>query len=178
MADARPGRAWDTGHPIVLKDLEGSYFRRATAARAAGLTCGIAMTMRELKPECRLFASEVAGAAPLAASLAAGSPQVVDYQPSFVDGIGSKTVFPQMFERARALIDGSLVASVEEVAAAVRLVAERNRVIAEGAGACPVACALSGKAGGGKIVCIVSGGNIDLHKLCATFGQQSSGTKS
>ena len=143
-----------------------------------GLTCGIAMTMRELKPECRLFASEVAGAAPLAASLAAGSPQVVDYQPSFVDGIGSKTVFPQMFERARALIDGSLVASVEEVAAAVRLVAERNRVIAEGAGACPVACALSGKAGGGKIVCIVSGGNIDLHKLCATFGQQSSGTKS
>jgi len=140
-----------------------------------GLTCGIAAAMRALKPDCRLFAAEVAGAAPLAASLAAGSPQVVDYQPSFVDGIGSKTVFPQMFERARALIDGALVASVEDVAAAVRLIAERNRVIAEGAGACPVACALSGGAGGGKIVCIVSGGNIDLHKLCATFGAQSSG---
>jgi len=140
-----------------------------------GLTCGIAAAMRALKPDCRLFAAEVAGAAPLAASLAAGSPQVVDYQPSFVDGIGSKAVFPRMFERARTLIDGSLVASVEEVAAAVRLIAERNRVIAEGAGACPVACALSGKAGGGKIVCIVSGGNIDLHKLCATFGAQSSG---
>jgi len=143
-----------------------------------GLTCGIATTMRELKPDCRLFAAEVAGAAPLAASLAAGSPQVVDYQPSFVDGIGSKTVFPRMFERARALIDGSLVASVDEVAAAVRLIAERNRVVAEGAGACPVACALSGKAGSGKIVCIVSGGNIDLHKLCAMFGQQSSGQQS
>ena len=140
-----------------------------------GLTCGIAAAMRALKPDCRLFAAEVAGAAPLAASLAAGSPQVVDYRPSFVDGIGSKAVFPRMFERARTLIDGSLVASVEEVAAAVRLIAERNRVIAEGAGACPVACALSGKAGGGKIVCIVSGGNIDLHKLCATFGAQSSG---
>jgi len=139
----------------------------------AGLLTGTAM--RALKPDCRLFAAEVAGAAPLAASLAAGSPQVVDYQPSFVDGIGSKAVFPRMFERARTLIDGSLVASVEEVAAAVRLIAERNRVIAEGAGACPVACALSGKAGGGKIVCIVSGGNIDLHKLCATFGAQSSG---
>jgi len=143
-----------------------------------GLTCGIAVAMRALKPDCRLFASEVAGAAPLAASLQAGSPQVVDYQPSFVDGIGSKTVFPQMFERAQVLIDGALVASVEEVAAAVCLVAERNRVIAEGAGACPVACALSGKAGGGKIVCIVSGGNIDLHKLCVAFGQQSFDGKS
>src|SRR5512143_2502001 len=137
-----------------------------------GLTCGIAAAMRVLKADCRLFAAEVAGAAPLAASLAAGSPQVIDYQPSFVDGIGSKTVFPQMFERARALIDGAVVASVDEVAAAVRLIAERNRVIAEGAGACPVACAMSGKAGGGKIVCIVSGGNIDLNKLCATFGDR------
>jgi threonine dehydratase len=138
-----------------------------------GLTCGIAAAMRALKPDCRLFAAEVASAAPLAASLAAGSPQVVDYQPSFVDGIGSKTVFAQMFERARSLIDGALVASVTEVAAAVRLIAERNRVIAEGAGACPVACALSGNAGNGKVVCIVSGGNIDLDKLCATFGDKT-----
>ena len=138
-----------------------------------GLTCGVAATMRALKADCRLLAAEVAGAAPLSASLAAGSPQVVDYQPSFVDGIGSKTVFPQMFERARTLIDGTVVASVDEVAAGVRLIAERNRVIAEGAGACPVACALSGEAGGGKIVCIVSGGNIDLNKLCATFGDKT-----
>jgi threonine dehydratase len=130
-----------------------------------GLTCGIAAALRAKKPTCRIYAAEVATAAPLAASLAAGSVQVVDYQPSFVDGIGSKTVFPQMLERARQLIDGALVAGLAEVAAAMGLLAERNRIIAEGAGACPVACALAGKAGSGKIVCVVSGGNIDLKKL-------------
>jgi threonine dehydratase len=135
-----------------------------------GLTCGIAAGVRALEPNCRLFTAEVETAAPLAASLAAGSPQVVDYKPSFVDGIGSKTVFPQMLRRAQGLIDGALVASVEEIAAALRLMAERNHIIAEGAGACPVACALSGKAGSGKIVCVVSGGNIDVSKLCAVLG--------
>lgn len=130
-----------------------------------GLTCGIAAAIRSLKPQCRLYAAEAEGAAPLAASLAAGSPQAVDYRPSFVDGIGSRTVFPQMFERARRLIDGSLVAGLDEIAAAVALLVERNRVVAEGAGACPVACALSGQAGTGKIVCVVSGGNIDAARL-------------
>jgi len=105
-------------------------------------------------------------AAPLAASLAAGTPQQVVYQPSFVDGIGSKGVFSSMFERAGSLLDGSLVVGLNQVASALRLLAERNRVIAEGAGACPVACALEGMAGGGKVVCVVSGGNIDLTKLC------------
>jgi threonine dehydratase len=132
-----------------------------------GLTCGIAAAMRTLNSKCRIYASEVATAAPLTASLAAGSPQTVDYQPSFVDGIGARIVFPQMLERAQELIDGSLVAQLEEVASALRLMAERNRVIAEGAGACPVACALAGKAGGGRVVCIVSGGNIDFATLCA-----------
>jgi threonine dehydratase len=107
----------------------------------------------------------------LAASIAAGSVQVVDYHPSFVDGIGSKTVFPQMFERARPLIDGALVAGLAEVAAALRLLAERNCIIAEGAGACPVACALAGKAGRGKIVCVVSGGNIDMQQLCKILSE-------
>jgi threonine dehydratase len=132
-----------------------------------GLTCGIATAMRALRPKCKVFAAEVATAAPLIAALAAGSPQTVNYSPSFVDGIGSKTVFPQMLERAQGLIAGSLVAELEAVADAVRLLAERNRIIAEGAGACPVACALAGKAGSGKVVCIVSGGNIDFGKLCA-----------
>ena len=131
-----------------------------------GLTCGIASAIRAKKPTCKLYATEVATAAPLAASLAAGTVQVVNYQPSFVDGIGSKTVFPQMLDRARRLIDGALVSSLEEVMAAVRLLAERSRIIAEGAGACSVACALSGQAGTGKIACIVSGGNIDTKKLC------------
>jgi threonine dehydratase len=137
-----------------------------------GLTCGIAAALRAKKPSCRVYAAEVATAAPLSASLAAGSVQVVEYQPSFVDGIGSKTVFASMFERARQLIDGAVVASLAEVAAAVRLLAERNRIIAEGAGACPVACALAGKAGNGKVVCVVSGGNIDLNKLCMVLSEQ------
>jgi threonine dehydratase len=131
-----------------------------------GLTCGIASAMRALNPKCKIFAAEVATAAPLAASLAAGDPQTVDYQPSFVDGIGSKIVFPQMLRRAQQLIDDSLVAELDQVKSAVRLMAERNRVIAEGAGGCALACALAGKAGGGRVVCIVSGGNIDFEKLC------------
>jgi threonine dehydratase len=131
-----------------------------------GLTCGIASAMRALNPNCKIFAAEVATAAPLAASLAAGDPQTVDYQPSFVDGIGSKIVFPQMLRRAQQLIDDSLVAELDQVKSAVRLMAERNRVIAEGAGGCALACALAGKAGGGRVVCIVSGGNIDFEKLC------------
>lgn len=131
-----------------------------------GLACGIAAAMRELRPRCKVYAAEVATAAPLAASIAAGSPQKISYEPSFVDGIGSGGVFPSMFERALRLLDGSLVATLEQVAGALRLMAERNRVIAEGAGACPLACALEGKAGAGRVVCVVSGGNIDPAKLC------------
>ncbi len=138
-----------------------------------GLTCGIASALRALNSKCRIYAAEVATAAPLAASLAAGSPRAVDYQPSFVDGIGARLVFPGMFDRARELIDGSLVAELDQVASALRLMAERNRIIAEGAGACPVACALSGKAGSGKVVCIVSGGNIDTATLCRILASDS-----
>ena len=131
-----------------------------------GLTCGIASAMRALNPKCRIYAAEVGTAAPLGVSLAAGTPQTVDYQPSFVDGIGAKMVFPQMLERAQELIDGSLVAELDEVRSALRLMAERNRIIAEGAGACALACVLAGKAGRGRVVCIVSGGNIDFARLC------------
>ena len=131
-----------------------------------GLACGIAAALRALNSNCKIYACEVATAAPLAAALAAGSPQTVSYQPSFVDGIGARIVFPQMLERAQQLIDGSLVAELNEVKSALRLMAERNRIIAEGAGACALACALAGKAGAGKVVCIVSGGNIDFGTLC------------
>ncbi|MGI8919719.1 MAG: threonine ammonia-lyase [Pyrinomonadaceae bacterium] len=134
-----------------------------------GLSCGIAAALRALNSKCKVYAAEVATAAPLVASLAAGTPTAVDYQPSFVDGIGAKVVFPQMLERAKHLLDGALVAGLDEVKEAVRLLAERNRIIAEGAGACALACALAGKAGTGKVVCIVSGGNIDFSKLCEIF---------
>jgi threonine dehydratase len=130
-----------------------------------GLATGIAIAVKALRPSTRLYAVEVEGAAPLAASLAAGRPEVVDYRSSFVDGIGSKTVMPPMFELASAHLDGALTVTVAEVAAAVRLLAERNRVVAEGAGAAPVAAALSGRLGARPVACVVSGGNIDLHKL-------------
>jgi threonine dehydratase len=131
-----------------------------------GLTCGIASVVRETRQACKIFTAEVATAAPLAASLAAGTPTDVNYESSWVDGIGAKAVFPQMFERARPLIDGALVSDLSSVAEALRLMVQHNHIIAEGAGACPVACALSGQAGLGKIVCVVSGGNIDFSKLC------------
>lgn len=132
-----------------------------------GLTCGIATALRALRPSTRIYAVEAETGAPLTASLKAGSPQVVDYEHSFVDGIGSKTVFPDMLAMAQDLLDGSFTASLEEIAAALRLMAERNRVIAEGAGAVALAVALSGKAGRGRIACVVSGGNIDLPELAA-----------
>jgi len=136
-----------------------------------GLSCGIAAVLRARAPRVRIFAAEIETGAPLAASLAAGEARTVEYKPSFVDGIGSKMVFANMFERARGLLDGSLVVTLAEAAQTMKLVAERNRVIVEGAAACAVAAALSGRAGAGKIVAIVSGGNIDLDKFAQIVGQ-------
>jgi len=130
-----------------------------------GLACGIASAVRGASAGARVFAAEVATAAPLAASLAAGEPRQVERVPSFVDGIGGTGVFPRMFGLARELLAGSLVAELGEVEEAVRTLVERARIVAEGAGACPVALALSGRAPGRKIVCVVSGGNIDAAVL-------------
>lgn len=130
-----------------------------------GLSCGIASALRAAAPHVKVVAAEVETAAPLAPSLAAGSPQQVSYTPSFVDGIGGKSVLAEMWPLAKELIRSSVVSSLSEIARAVQLLAERNRVIAEGAGAASVAAALSGRAGGGTIVCIVSGGNIDSAKF-------------
>jgi threonine dehydratase len=135
-----------------------------------GLSCGIAAVLRELAPRVRIYAAEIETAAPLAPSLAAGEPRPVEYQPSFVDGIGSKMVFPGMFESARKLLDGSFVVTLTEAADAMKVVAERNRIIIEGAAACAVAAGLLGRAGSGKVVAIVSGGNIDLDKFAQLVG--------
>ncbi len=135
-----------------------------------GLISGIATAVRARKPDIRVYAGEVETAAPLRASLAAGRPTEVEYRPSFVDGIGGKTVLEEMWPIVKELVDDSLVMSVEDVGSAVKLLIERNRVVAEGAGATPVAAALSGRAGGGKVVCVVSGGNIDLAKLAEVIG--------
>ncbi|HET9742665.1 MAG TPA: pyridoxal-phosphate dependent enzyme [Terriglobales bacterium] len=138
-----------------------------------GLSCGIAAVLRARAPRMKIYAAEIESAAPLSASLAAGEPRAIEYRPSFVDGIGSKTVFANMFDHARKLLDGSLVVTLGEAAQAMKLVAERNRVILEGAAACAVAAALSGRAGSGKVVAIASGGNIDLDK----FAQLAAGNQ-
>ncbi len=131
-----------------------------------GLSCGIACAVKARRPEAKVYACEVETAAPLAASLAAGEPRSIEPVPSFVDGIGGKSVLAEMWPLARTLLDGSLVVTLAQVAEAIRLLAERCRVIAEGAGAVPVAAALAaGLGGGGKVACIVSGGNLDTAKL-------------
>ena len=135
-----------------------------------GLSTGIASAVRALRPVTRLYACEVETAAPLAASLAAGEPQRIDYRRSFVDGIGGPFVLEDMWPLVRRLLDGSLVVSIAEVAAAVRTLVERARVVAEGAGAAPVAAALAGRAGAGRIACVVSGGNLDAAKLAVILG--------
>jgi len=133
-----------------------------------GLSVGIAAALRAVRPATRVWACEVETAAPLSASLAAGAAVACDYVPSFVDGIGGKSVLAEMWPLARTMLAGALTVPLAEVAAAVRLLVERARVVAEGAGAAPVAAALRGGtelAGARQIVCVVSGGNIDAAKL-------------
>ena len=130
-----------------------------------GLLTGIASAVKAERPSVRFFAAEPETGAPVAATLAAGTPTAVEYTPSFVDGSGSRELIPAVWEHASLLLDGAFALPLDEVAAAVRLIAERTRVIAEGAGALAVAAAVSGRVEARKIVCIVSGGNIDLGVL-------------
>ncbi|MHB8471034.1 MAG: threonine ammonia-lyase [Gaiellaceae bacterium] len=130
-----------------------------------GLTTGIASAVKALRPATRIVTAEPATAAPLAAALAAGRPVEIAYEPSFVDGAGGRALLPTMWDRARALVDAASAVPLDEVAAAVRLLALRARVVAEGAGALALAAALRGDAGEGRLVCIVSGGNIDAAVL-------------
>jgi threonine dehydratase len=135
-----------------------------------GLLAGIAAAVRELKPGTRVYAAEPETAAPLSASLQAGRPVYFDHwKASFVDGAGGKSVLPTMWPLLSRL-SGSIVVTLEEVAQAMTLTAERAHVIAEGAAGCAIAAALSGRAGGGKVVAVVSGGNIDLTKFAELIG--------
>jgi threonine dehydratase len=134
-----------------------------------GLSCGIASAMRGLGAAARVVACEVETAAPLAASLAAGAPARVPYRASFVDGIGSPFVLADMWSRARSLLAGSLVVTLAQVAEAIRLLVARHRVVAEGAGAASLAAALTGRSSG-RVVCVISGGNIDPARLASILG--------
>jgi threonine dehydratase len=130
-----------------------------------GLISGIATAVRALSQNTKVYGCEVGTSTPLTAALAAGAPVTVERTPSFVDGIGGRGLLPEMWPIVRELVDGALVAPLADVAAAVRLLVERARVVAEGAGATSVACAVGSYAGGGKVVCVVSGGNIDTARL-------------
>jgi len=136
-----------------------------------GLIVGVASAIKALKPEAKVWGAEPETAAPAALSFAKGSPQTfTDWKYSFVDGAGGKSIFPRMWERMKPVVDGSIVVSLEETKKAMRLMAEKTRIISEGAGALSVAAALTGKAGKGPIVAIVSGGNIDLEKFTELIG--------
>ncbi len=130
-----------------------------------GLFTGIASALAVRQPRTKVYAVEPATGAAVAAAFAAGEPQTAEYTASFVDGAGSRTLLPAVWERARDLLAGSFTVTLDETAAAVRLLAERARVVAEGAGALSVAAALSGRVPGERIVVVVSGGNIDSHRL-------------
>jgi len=132
-----------------------------------GLITGVGSALKALKPDIQIWGAEPETAAPAALSFAMGSPQVFrDWKSSFVDGAGGQSVFPRMWERMKPVVNGFIVVSLEETQKAMRLMAEKARIISEGAGALPLAAALTGKAGKGPIVAIVSGGNIDLEKFC------------
>jgi threonine dehydratase len=130
-----------------------------------GLTCGVASAVKAMRPATQIITVEPEGGAAMAAAMRAGHPADVEFRPSFVDGAGSRRVLDSMWPLVSPLVDQALAVGVEEVATAVRVLAQRVRVIAEGAGALAPAAALSGRAGAGKVVCIVSGGNINLGKL-------------
>jgi threonine dehydratase len=131
----------------------------------------VGSALKALRPEIKVWGAEPETAAPAALSFAKGSAQVFpDWKATFVDGAGGKSVFPRMWQRMQPLVDGFIVVGLDEVKHAMRLMAEKARVIAEGAGALALAAALTGKAGSGPVVAIVSGGNIDLAKFFELIG--------
>lgn len=158
------------GHGTMgLEILEDAPDTKAVIASigGGGLITGVGSALKALRPEIKIWGVEPETAAPMSLSFAAGSPQEFkEWKSSFVDGAGGQSVFPRMWERMKPVVDGSLVVSLEETRRAMRLMAEKARVISEGAGAMPLAAALTGEVGKGPIVCIVSGGNVDLTKFC------------
>jgi threonine dehydratase len=158
------------GHGTMgLEILEDAPETRAVIAGigGGGLITGVGSAIKALKPEVHIWGAEPVTAAPAARSFATGSAQQFEeWEASFVDGAGGRSIFPRMWQRMQSIVDGSIVVTLEQVRAAMRLMAEKTRVISEGAGALGLAAALTGKAGPGPLVAIVSGGNIDLDKYC------------
>ena len=165
------------GHATMgLEILEDAPETAAVIASigGGGLVAGVGSAIKLLRPEIKVWGAEPDTAAPAALSFAQGSPQAFkEWKPSFVDGAGGQSVFPRMWQRMQPVVDGYIVVSLDQTRDAMRLMAEKARVISEGAGALPLAAALTGKAGQGPIVAIVSGGNIDLKKFAELIGSAS-----
>lgn len=142
-----------------------------TSIGGGGLIAGVGAVVKALRPDVRVVAAEPETAAPLAASLQAGEARYFDrWTPSFVDGAGGKSVLPTMWPLLRDAVDESIVMPLDEIAAAMRYAADRVHVVAEGAAGCAISAALSGRAGRGTIVAVVSGGNIDLSRFAQLVG--------
>ena len=156
----------------LVEDL-GAFDAVVVPWGGGGLTTGIASAVKALRPDVRVVTAEPETAAPMAASFAADGPAEIDYAPSFVDGAGGRGLLPTMWERAHALVDGAAAIPLDEVAEAMRLLAARARVVAEGAGALALAAALRGDAGEGRVVCIVSGGNVDAATLASVLAGET-----
>jgi threonine dehydratase len=158
------------GHgTMALEILEDLPHTKAVIAGigGGGLITGVGSGIKAVNAEIKVIGAEPETAAPAALSFQKGSPQVFsDWKGSFVDGAGGQSMFPRMWERMKPVVDDYIVVSLDETRKAMRLLAEKARVIAEGAGALSVAAALTGKAGQGPIVAVISGGNIDLAKFC------------
>src|SRR5258708_18948709 len=141
------------------------------AVGGGGLIAGVGSAIKALKPEVKIWSAEPETAAPAARSFAMGAPQAFpEWEASFVDGAGGQSLFPRMWERMKPLLDGCIVVTLDQTRQAMRLMAEKARIISEGAGALPLAAALTGQAGQGPIVAIVSGGNVDLKTFCEILG--------
>src|SRR6266404_263735 len=162
------------GHgTMALEILEDAPDTKAiiTAIGGGGLITGVGSGAKALKAGIKIIGAEPETAAPAALSFEKGSPQVFEnWKASFVDGAGAQSMFPRMWERMKPVVDDYIVVTLEETKKAMRLMAEKTRVIAEGAGALPLAAALTGKAGKGPIVAVVSGGNIDMKKFFELIG--------
>lgn len=167
-----------TGHGTMgLEILEDAPDTKAVIASigGGGLITGVGSAIKALKPEIKVWGVEPETAAPAALSFGKGSPQVFkNWKASFVDGAGGQSMFPRMWERMKPVVDDYIVVTLDQTKKAMRLMAEKARIISEGAGALPVAAALTGKAGQGPVVAIVSGGNIDMKKFCELIGVTTS----
>lgn len=158
----------------IVEDLD-SFDTVIAPFGGGGLACGIGSVLRRLRPDARMLLAENEGSGPAAAAFANGGPTPVDMRQSYVDGMGSTSVLPEMWPLIRDAVDGVVSVTLAEIADTIRLLARKHHVIAEGAGAAALAAALSGRAGGGRIVCIVSGGNIDAAVLAAILAGETPG---